>query len=95
MEQLVISTDLFFPDGNVFLRAECTLFRVYFGLLAQHSPVFSDLSTLPRPPGLEDETWDRLPVITLQDSAADLLHFLKALHDWRCVVTRLGFETAH
>lgn len=87
-----MSQELYYPDGGVFLRAEDTLFRVYSGILAQHSPIFSDLFTLPQPP--DDEAFDGCPVIRLQDSAQDLLRFLKVLHEWR-YVARMSLTMTH
>lgn len=73
--------DLWFPDGSIVLRADDTLFKVYSGMLAQASPVFRDMFTLPQHASTDDETCEGLVVVHMQDSAADLKPFLKAIHD--------------
>ncbi|TCD63776.1 hypothetical protein EIP91_004959 [Steccherinum ochraceum] len=69
--------DLWFEDGNVILSVKDTFFRVYRGILANASPVFRDLFTVPQPP--DGETMDGCPVIRLQDPKEDMENFLKVL----------------
>ncbi|THH02367.1 hypothetical protein EW026_g487 [Hermanssonia centrifuga] len=77
--------DLWFNDGSVVLEAEKTVFKVYGGILSQHSgsPVFGDMFSFPQPDehDKDAETYDGRPLIHIPDSAHDLHHFLKALHD--------------
>ncbi|KAJ7050536.1 hypothetical protein C8F01DRAFT_682457 [Mycena amicta] len=71
---------LWFADGNIIIAAHGVLFRVYRGLLAARSPVFADLLNDEQP---EDaETVDGCPVMHRDDSAADLMYFLRALFDY-------------
>ncbi|KAJ7658534.1 hypothetical protein B0H17DRAFT_1096798 [Mycena rosella] len=72
--------DLWFPDANLVLRAENTLFRVYIALLCARSSVFSDMISVPQPaePG---QTLDGHPVVYLYDSAAEVEVFLRAIFD--------------
>jgi hypothetical protein len=75
--------DLWFADGTVILRAKDELFRVYGGILAAQSPVFADMFAVPQPEG--GEKIEGCPVVDLHDDVRDLKHFLRALHDARCV----------
>ena len=77
--------DLWFNDGTIVLQAGNTLFRVYSGILARHSPFFENLFTLPQPQ--DAETYEGCPLVQLVgDSAEDVHDFLLALHDFECVV---------
>ncbi|RDB17298.1 hypothetical protein Hypma_001918 [Hypsizygus marmoreus] len=68
---------IWFDDGSVILNAENTLFRVHRSILSSHSSVFDDLLG-----ALSSEVQvDGCPVLTVQDSAEDMSHFLKALTD--------------
>ncbi|GJE90699.1 hypothetical protein PsYK624_068430 [Phanerochaete sordida] len=72
--------DLWFEDGTIVLQAENTLFRVYTGILARHSPFFKNLFTLPQPEVIE--RYDDCPLVKLaEDNAQDAHDFLLALHD--------------
>ena len=72
--------DLWFEDGTIVLQAETTLFRVYSGILARHSPFFKNLFTLPQPS--DAEKYEEIPLVQLAgDSAQDVHDFLLALHD--------------
>jgi hypothetical protein len=71
--------DLWYPDGTIILQAENQQFRVYGGLLAENSQVFSDMFAFPQPVSNGAAT-DSPPVVHLQDSKDDLYCFLKALH---------------
>lgn len=75
---------LWFPDGNIVICAHNVLFKVFRGILAARSPVFADMLAFPQP---EDaETIDGVPVLHLDDSAADTMYFLKAIFDYECVL---------
>ena len=69
--------DVWFDDGNIVLVAGNTAFRVYRGLLAAQSTVFSDMFEASSPVG--GETFEGCPVIRLFDSTQDLVHLLKIL----------------
>ena len=69
--------EFWFQDGTVSLVASGVEFRVYKGVLASHSPVFSDMFSLPQPPS--DSVASSNDVVYLEDSAQDLRHILRAL----------------
>jgi hypothetical protein len=74
--------DLWFDDGNLILKAEDTLFRIYGGFLAARSSVFRDMLSFP-PPKEGNATLDGCPIVFVYDSPADLGHFLRAVFDSR------------
>ena len=76
--------DLWFPDGNLILKAEKSLFRIYSGLLAARSSVFKDMLAFP-PPAEGNEMFEGCPIVTVYDSSKDINFFLKAVFDSRCV----------
>ena len=69
--------DFWFDDGNVVLAAQRTAFKVYRGLLATHSTVFSRMFQASSQD--ESETLDGSSVIRLPDSSQDVTHFLEVL----------------
>ena len=75
--------DLWFADGNVVLRAEDTLFKVYQGLLSRESEVFRTMFSLPQPAESSD-TYEGTPLVVLQDSAEDIERFLLTIFDYEC-----------
>ncbi|TCD61854.1 hypothetical protein EIP91_007823 [Steccherinum ochraceum] len=72
--------DLWFEDGNVILTAEDVGFKVYRGILCKHSDVFSALLAQDEA-SAQSLTLDGCPVIALEDTSAELLCLLSALHD--------------
>ncbi|TCD70991.1 hypothetical protein EIP91_000489 [Steccherinum ochraceum] len=70
---------LWFQDGSVVLVAENIGFKVYKGILSQHSEFFQDMFALPQP--ADGEICEDCPVVRTHDTAKDLLGFLSALHD--------------
>nr|VWP00495.1 N/A [Ganoderma boninense] len=69
-------TEFWYADGNVILAADNVEFRVYKGILADHSPVFKDMFSLPQPdPGASES--DACPVVLLTDSPSDLRYILR------------------
>ncbi|TRM66463.1 hypothetical protein BD626DRAFT_425846, partial [Schizophyllum amplum] len=69
--------DLWFPDGNVIIRAGERLCRVYKGFLTSQSPVLADMFSIPQPP--DAQTIDGLPVVVFPDAPEEVLHWLKAM----------------
>lgn len=69
--------EIWYDDGNIVLIAGATAFRIYRGLLAGQSTVFSDMfsSSISNP----DEMFDGCPVVHLSDSPHDLAHLLHLL----------------
>lgn len=79
--------DLWFDDGNIVLLtgdgtagSESTAaFRLYKGVLARASPVFSDLFASAQPDDVEGESFDDCPAVRLTDSHLELRRFLRVL----------------
>ena len=76
-EQLKRHEELWFDDGNLVLVARDTAFRIYRGLIASQSTVFSDM--LVSSCASADETFEGCPTVQLSDSPEDLAHFLRVL----------------
>jgi hypothetical protein len=74
---------LWFPDGSLVVRADTMMFRVYRGMLANASSVFSDMLAFPQPEGAE--IVEGCPVVVMPDSSTDARHFLGVLNDYKCV----------
>ncbi|KAJ6589884.1 hypothetical protein DFH09DRAFT_1027021 [Mycena vulgaris] len=73
------STDVWYEDGSVVLQAQDTQFRVHWGVLAQHSPFFRDMKSLPQPP--DQPSLEGCPIVEIPDSSLDFEHLLKALYN--------------
>ncbi|EIW58049.1 uncharacterized protein TRAVEDRAFT_103082, partial [Trametes versicolor FP-101664 SS1] len=79
--------ELWFDDGNIILLAgdgtagseSTAAFRLYKGILARASPVFSDLFASAQPVDAEGESFDDCPAVRLTDSPLELGHFLRVL----------------
>ncbi|KZT11118.1 uncharacterized protein LAESUDRAFT_754812 [Laetiporus sulphureus 93-53] len=69
--------EYWYQDGSVVLIAEGWGFRVFHGILAEHSEVFRDLLSIPQLQTMEQI--DNCPVVHLSDRAADLRHLLRFL----------------
>ena len=82
------STDVWYSDGGVVLVAEKTAFRAHCTILAAYCEIFRDMFSIPQPstPDPSTETYKGHQVVRLQDAAADLKHFLKAIYDLAYVV---------
>ena len=67
-------------DGTVILVAGKTKFRVYRGILTEHSTVFSEMFALPQPESAASEVSSPgCPVVELQDSEEDIRCLLRLL----------------
>ena len=75
--QLERHLEIWFGDGNIVLVARSTAFRIYRGLLASQSDVFSDMfaSATSSP----NQTFDGCPIVHLSDSPSELVHLLRVL----------------
>lgn len=73
---------LWFEDGNLILRAEDSLFRIYSGILSARSSVFKDMFAFP-PPAEGNDNMDGCPIVEVYDSAEDMTYFLQAILDSR------------
>ncbi|KAJ7213122.1 hypothetical protein GGX14DRAFT_620272 [Mycena pura] len=71
---------VWFEDGTIILEAEGSRFKVFKGILAANSTVFSDMLVVGSNPANNDEMVEGCPVVRVYDTALDLMHFLKALH---------------
>ena len=73
--------EFWFEDGTVILVARDVEFRVYGGLLADHSPVLRNLFARPGHPVRSvtkpGQPEFLCPVISLEDSPEDLRHVLR------------------
>ncbi|TFK85592.1 hypothetical protein K466DRAFT_494463 [Polyporus arcularius HHB13444] len=69
--------EFWFDDGNIILIAGDVEFRVYKGLLADHSPVFKDMFSLPQPPTSEGELAASCPIVHLSDSPEEVRCLLR------------------
>ncbi|KAL1759050.1 hypothetical protein FB107DRAFT_205683 [Schizophyllum commune] len=72
------ATDLWFPDGNIIVRAGDHTCRVYKGFLASLSTVLSDMFSLPQTPE-SFEMMDGVPVVVLPDPPNEAVCWLKAM----------------
>jgi hypothetical protein len=72
-----IRSEIWYDDGSVVIQANSTQFRVHRSILSAHSSVLKDMV-----PNAE-ELVEGCPIILLSDSAEDMAHLLKALHDRR------------
>jgi len=81
------SGDHYHEDGNIILIAGGVKFRVYSGMLARRSSVFTDMFGLPQPTNGRESSpspnkrsfqqmLDGVPAITLMDDPNDLTHLL-------------------
>ena len=72
--------EFWFEDGTIILVVQNTEFRVYKGLLTEHSPIFRDMFSIPQTPASmsSDEYVGTCPVVHLSgDSARDWRHLLR------------------
>ncbi|RPD58518.1 hypothetical protein L226DRAFT_614694 [Lentinus tigrinus ALCF2SS1-7] len=78
--QLQEDAEFWFDDGTIILEAQNVRFRVYKGVLAEHSPVYADMFSSPQPDKYDvSRASQSCPVVKLEDSPDDLRHFLRAL----------------
>lgn len=81
---LIRSQDIWFDDGNVVIQADNILFKVFRGILASNSTVFSDMFSVPQPTNAsvtDPDVYDSCPLVKIHDTPEDTKHFLKAIHD--------------
>ncbi len=74
-EGLKRDEEFWYEDGTVILVARDVEFRVFKGILADHSPVFRDMFSLPQPP---EAAIAPCPVVHVTDTPEDLRHLLRA-----------------
>ncbi|TFK32848.1 hypothetical protein BDQ12DRAFT_472799 [Crucibulum laeve] len=78
---LHFSKHIWYPDGSILLLAHHTLFKLYSGLLAARSSVFSDMLSFPPPTEGEELEYEGKPVVRIYDDPQDVEVFLRALTD--------------
>ncbi|RPD72815.1 hypothetical protein L226DRAFT_546843 [Lentinus tigrinus ALCF2SS1-7] len=66
--------EFWYEDGNIILVARDFEFRVFKGILADHSPVFKDMFSLPQP---SESATAPCPVVDVTDTPEDLRHLLR------------------
>ncbi|KAI0705964.1 hypothetical protein C8T65DRAFT_809535 [Cerioporus squamosus] len=72
--------EFWYEDGTIILVARNVEFRVYKGVLADHSSVFADMISLPQPTSSSSSPAHvDCPLIYLEESPEDLRHILRAL----------------
>ena len=69
--------EVWFTDGNVVLQAGGVAFKVYRGILALDSEVFSGMFSMPQPRAVE--TFQNCPVIHLTDDPDDVRQLLRVV----------------
>ncbi|KIY53165.1 hypothetical protein FISHEDRAFT_19985, partial [Fistulina hepatica ATCC 64428] len=69
--------DLWFPDGNVVIKAEDRFFKVMREQLSCKSSMLSDMFSFLRTQ--DNDMMDGAPVVIFPDTARDMTHFLKAI----------------
>ena len=74
-EQRKRDAQFWYEDGTVILVAHDVEFRVYKGVLVQHSLFFRDMFSLPQPP---DAASEPCPTVHLFDSPEDIRYMLQA-----------------
>ena len=81
--------EFWYEDGTVIFVTRNVEFRMCKGLLADHSPVFRDMFSLPQPPDPPEADCTPRPVVHLADSPEGLRYVLRiymARGDPRCVL---------
>ncbi|KAI0686101.1 hypothetical protein C8T65DRAFT_747543 [Cerioporus squamosus] len=73
--------EFWFDDGTIIIEARSVRFRIYKGILAEHSPVFADMFSIPQPATCDDVSagTQPCPVMELDDSPDDIRNLLRAL----------------
>lgn len=80
LEQRQRHPDLWYEDGNVVLVTPSTIFCVYHGMLAKHSPLFQTEKVMPK--DNLNKGFEGKPVVNMHDDPEDLAHFLTAIYDF-------------
>ncbi|TCD69119.1 hypothetical protein EIP91_008595 [Steccherinum ochraceum] len=84
------SPDVWYHDGNIVLVAGSVGFRVYRGVLAQHSTVFADMFKVAQgPTTAPEELYDGCPAVMLSETAEEIRPLLRAMFDFGSPVNAL------
>lgn len=86
--QLEHHSSLYLDDGNVCLTSGLhdspsprPVFRVHKSLLARHSSVFKDMFALPATDAGDQDQYEGLPLVVMQDHTNGIEALLLALYD--------------
>lgn len=79
-EATPVRSHIWMPFGDIILQVQSTQFRVSRDVLANQSPVFADMFSVPQPP--DEPQVDGCPIVILSgDSAKDWGLLLKILYE--------------
>ena len=73
-------SDYWFEDGNIILVSRGVAFRVYKGLLGEHSAVFGSMFDIGRAPQAASDQAYGCPVIRLDDSPDDIRGLFRLIY---------------
>ena len=73
-------SEYWFDDGNVILVTQGIAFRIYKGLLAEHSELFRSMFHIAQASPTAEDLVDGCPVISLDDSPNDLRALFRLIH---------------
>ncbi|KAI1791600.1 hypothetical protein LXA43DRAFT_889084 [Ganoderma leucocontextum] len=73
-------SDYWFDDGNLILVSQGVSFRIYKGLLAEHSAVFHNMFHIGQAMPEEEDLVDGCPVVPLDDSPNDLRELFRLIY---------------
>lgn len=76
-DQVTRDEEFWLVDGNIVLVSGKVGFKVYMGLLAEQSAIFSNVFSSSRSD--PSQLLDHVPVVHFSDSLQDLRHLLRAL----------------
>ena len=88
--------EFWYEDGTIILIAREIEFRVYKGLLAERSPVFKDMFSIPQPE--DSEMYDGCPEMVLYDApeaVETLLEHMYSAGDRSVTSTSHAYRSSH
>ena len=68
--------EFWYEDGNIIIVTSNVEFKVFRGILMDHSPIFKDMLSLPQPSSCDPSS---IPVVPVDDSPQDLRHVFGAI----------------
>ncbi|KAI0351201.1 hypothetical protein OH77DRAFT_1513930 [Trametes cingulata] len=77
--EVMADSDFWFEDGNIILVSQGITFRVYKGLLAEHSAVFKSMFQIAQGKQAAADQAHGCPVVTLDDSPHDLRELFRLI----------------
>ena len=76
-------SDYWFEDGNLILVSQGVAFRIYRGLLAEHSVMFRSMFDIAQGLPATEDIVDGCPVVPLDDSPNDLRELFRLIFPLR------------